>query len=197
MSYHIYTTKGLILKERPLKEADKSIKILTRDLGLINAIAIGARKGSSKRSPALTELSLGKFSLVRGKKDWRVTNAELNINIYAHLKNNKKLLHALVRPISLVEKLVQGEEKNKNLYDILENTIDFIIENILTEEEIKNIEIYTVAKLLVELGYLDKNNSLEIDRKEKLTKEHLDSLNKDKVKVVRAINKGIRASGLV
>jgi len=197
MSYHIYTTKGIILRERALKEADKSVKILTKNLGVVNAIATGARKGSSKRSSALTELSLGKFSLVRGKKDWRLTNAELDINVYATLKNNKKLLHSIVQPLSLVEKLVQGEEKNKSLYEILEESIEFAISNKLTEEEIKYFEIFTVAKLLGELGYLNKEDAGAIFTREKITKELLQTVAKSKTQLIRAINKGIRASGLV
>jgi DNA repair protein RecO len=196
MSYHIYTTKGIILKERALKEADKSVKILTRDLGVINAIAIGARKGSSKRSPALTELSLGKFSLVRGKKDWRLTNAELYINVYAKLKANKKLLHSIVQPLLLLEKLVQGEEKNKHIYDILEESVIFGIENKLTDEEIKYFEIFTVAKLLGELGYLNKVDA-EIVFKAPLSTDILEDISKSKTQLLKAINKGIRASGLV
>lgn len=197
MSYHIYTTKGIILRERALKEADKSVKILTRDLGVINAIAIGARKGSSKRSPALTELSIGKFSLVRGKKDWRLTNAELNINVYAKLKGDKKLLHSVVQPLSLVEKLVQGEEKNKHLYEILEESIIFAIDNKLTEEEIKYFEIFTVARLLGELGYLNKEDVEVVFTKEPITNSLLQSTAKLKNQLLLAINKGIRASGLV
>jgi DNA repair protein RecO len=196
MSYHIYTTRGIILKERALKEADKSVKILTRDLGVINAIAIGARKGSSKRSPALTELSLGKFSLVRGKKDWRLTNAELNINVYAKLKENKKLLHSIVQPLLLLEKLVQGEEKNKHIYDILEESVIFGIENKLTDEEIKYFEIFTVAKLLGELGYLNKVDA-ETVFKAPLSTDILEDISKSKTQLLKAINKGIRASGLV
>ncbi len=196
MSYHIYTTKGIILRERVLKEADKSVKILTKDLGLINAMAIGARRGSSKRSPALTELSLGKFSLVRGKKDWRVTNAELDVNIYSRLKKNKNLLHAIVRPLSLVEKLVQGEEKNKNLFDIIDTSIRFAAENELTHDEIKRFEIFTVAKVLGELGYLNKENMDDLLDTDRLTLENLKKI-KSTGNLVRLINKGIRASGLV
>jgi DNA repair protein RecO len=196
MSYHIYTTKGIILSERALKEADKSVKILTKDLGLINAMAIGARRGSSKRSPALTELSLGKFSLVRGKKDWRVTNAELDVNIYSRLKKNKNLLHSIVRPLSLVEKLVQGEEKNKKLFDIIDTSIRFAAENELTPDETKRFEIFTVAKVLGELGYLNKENMDDLLDSDKLTLENLKKI-KSTGNLVRLINKGIRASGLV
>ena len=196
MSYHIYTTKGIILKERVLKEADKSVKILTKDLGLINAMAIGARKGSSKRSPALTELSVGKFSLVRGKKDWRVTNAELDVNIYSRLKKNKSLLHAMVRPLSLVEKLVQGEEKNKRLYDILEDSIIFAAENDMNTDEIKKFEIFTVAKILGELGYLNNESLNEILDSEILTLDNLKNI-KSSGPLIKMINSGIRASGLV
>lgn len=197
MSYHIYTTKGIVLKDRALKEADKSVKILTRDFGLINAIAVGARKGSSKRSPALTELSLGKFSLVRGKKDWRLTNAELELNVYSSFKNNKKILHAIAKPLSLVEKLVQGEEKNKHPFDIFDESISFANNTNLNSDEIKNFEIFTVAKLLGELGYLNKEDAAYVFIKEPLSKKTLSDIAPSRQQLIRLINKGIGASGLV
>ena len=68
MSYHIYTTPGIVLRHRPLREADRVYIILTRDLGLIRASAIGVRKETSKLRGALEPLSLSMTSWVTMKK---------------------------------------------------------------------------------------------------------------------------------
>jgi len=197
MSYHIYTTKGIILSEKASKEADKYVTIFTRDLGSLRAIAVGARKGSSKRSSALTELSFGKFSLIHGKKDWRLTSATLETNIYSEFKSNKKLLVSVAQILSLVEKLVQGEEKNKKLFDIVEGSLKFALENKPSSEEIKSFESLTVAKVLAELGYLGKDDIAKVYLTEEISKELLEKEKTEHRKIITAINRGIRESGLI
>ncbi|MDQ3089974.1 MAG: DNA repair protein RecO [bacterium] len=196
MSYHVYTAKGIILRERPLKEADLSLKILTRELGLITAIATGLRKGNSKRRPPLTELSLSDVSLVRGKRDWRVTSASLEINAYNALKNNRKILLSVARALFLVENLVQGEEKHPELFNTLYEFITFgFTENLSGLEEI--FESILVARILSKLGYLSEKEFPEIIFNDEVTKELFEkniTLNKS---LILAINKGIRESGLI
>ena len=57
-----------MLSERPKKEADRVYNILTRDLGLVRAHAIGVRREESKLRGALEPYSLSSVSLVRGKE---------------------------------------------------------------------------------------------------------------------------------
>ncbi len=196
MSYHIYNATGIILRERPLKEADLSLKILTRELGLISAVATGLRKGNSKRRPPLTELSLSKISLVRGKKDWRVTSASLEENLYQSLKKNKKVLLSVSKSLNLIENLVQGEEKHPELFDEVYDFINLALrENI---EGLENIfESLLVVRILSKLGYInEKEFEKEIFEKEVSEELLKDSQSKNKELVV-AINRGIRESGLV
>lgn len=68
MSYHIYTTRGIILSAKPFQEADRVYKILTRDFGLIYATATGVRRAESKLRGSLEPLRISSVSLVRGKE---------------------------------------------------------------------------------------------------------------------------------
>ncbi len=140
MSYHIYTTKGLVLSERPLKEADRLYSILTRDFGLVRAHAIGVRKGVSKLRGSLEPVSLSTVSLVRGKEFWRLTSAEL-------IKSFKKS-----KPLVLLEKLVAGEAPHPELFDIV-------------EKHIESGETTLVSQILYHLGYLKKED-LNLPEKE-------------------------------
>lgn len=144
MSYHIYTTKGIILSSRPVREADRLYSVLTRDLGLIRATALGVRKGESKLRGSLEPFALSKISLVRGKEFWRITSAEVLENI-----PNKP---EVARPLQLLEKLVQGESHHVELFDM--------VEKFLTKEkgEKEEFETQFVANILFELGYLKKGD---------------------------------------
>lgn len=165
MSYHIYTTDGLVLLERPWREADRIYNILTRDLGLIRATALGVRKEASKLRGSLEPISLASISLVRGKEYWRVTSAQ----------SLKRLSPkpSLLKPLALLDKLVQGEASHPELFDAVEKMI--LKPN--TDEEVTEINL--VAQILYHLGYL-KESDLSLEKRE----------------LLKAINDGIQASNL-
>lgn len=151
MSYHIYTTKGLVLAERPLREADRTYAILTRDLGLVRASASGVRKEGSKLRGSLEPFTLSLVSLVRGKEYWRITSAQSLCPIPAEA--------GIGRPLALLEKLVAGESAHPELFDAIEQFISG------QREYDKVFEITLVAHILYHLGYLKKED-LELEEKE-------------------------------
>lgn len=140
MSYYIYTTRGIVLSERPIREADRLYSILTRDFGLVRAHAIGVRKGVSKLRGSLEPISLSTVSLVRGKEFWRLVSAE-------HIKSFKKS-----QPLVLLEKLIAGESAHPELFDIV-------------EQYIESDEVTLVSQILFHLGYL-KSEDLALPEKE-------------------------------
>lgn len=149
MSYHIYTTRGIMLSERPVREADRIYNILTRDFGLVRATALGARKISSKLRGHLEPFSLSDISLVRGKEHWRVTSAQLIKSLPA--------LHSFARPLKLMEQLMRGEQAHLELFDTVESAA-------LSSEEGELFEISLVSQILHHLGYL-KESDLNLDKK--------------------------------
>lgn len=167
MSYHIYTTKSIVLSERPIGEADRIYSILTRDLGLIKAKATGVRKNVSKLRGNLEPFSLASISFIRGKDYWRLTSAELIENIPA--------VPAIAKPLALLEKLVQGEAHHPELFDAIEQHVSRA--PLDTNDEM--FEIRLVSQILHHLGYLK-----ELD------------LNLDKKELIKAINEGLNASML-
>ncbi|MBI1974584.1 MAG: recombination protein O N-terminal domain-containing protein [Candidatus Zambryskibacteria bacterium] len=158
MSYQIYTTKGIVLSERPVREADRVYNILTRDFGLMRVSALGTRKESSKLRGHIEPFSLAYISLVRGKEHWRATSAEYIRNIPA--------TPSVARPLSLLEKLIQGEVSHPELFDAI-------------EEYLESDETTLVSRILFHLGYLKEED-----------------LNLDKKALIRAINDGLQSSHL-
>lgn len=132
-----------MLSSRPIKEADRLYTILTRDLGLVQALAIGVRKGESKLRGNIEPVSLSNISLVRGKEFWRLTSAE-------HIKSFKRS-----KPLALLENLVIGESAHPELFDAVEKCLTLGVE----QGEVM------VAQILYHLGYLKKSD-LNLPRKE-------------------------------
>ena len=158
MSYHIYTTRGIVLSERPVREADRIYNILTRDFGLIHATALGSRKSTSKLRGHIEPFSLSHISLVRGKEHWRATSAEYIRNI--------PRTPSIARPLSLAEKLIQGEVSHPELFDAIEKYLE-------------SDEITLVSIILFHLGYLKEED-----------------LNLGKKSLIQAINDGLQSSHL-
>ncbi len=150
MSYHIYTTKGIVLSERPWRESDRIYTILTRDFGLIRALAMGVRKEQSKLRGALEPFTVSRISLVRGKEHWRATSVEYIQSISA--------LPVVARPFALLQKLIQGEAPNPGLFDSVERVVRF------AELRDEMFEINLVSKILFHLGYIKKSD-LTSDKK--------------------------------
>ena len=150
MSYHIYTTNGIVLSERAIGEADRIYSILTRDLGKLQARAIGVRKNTSKLRGNIEPFSLSAISFVKGKSYWRLTSAEFIQNISA--------LPNIARPFSLIEKLIQGEEPHPELFDVVEQ---FALSPQPSDEM---FEIRLVSQIFFHLGYLKKAD-LDLDKK--------------------------------
>jgi len=150
VSYHIYTTRGIVLSERPLREADRVYTIMTRDLGLVQATALGVRKEASKLRGALEPFVLSKISLVRGKEHWRVTSAECIQSISP--------TPTVARPLVLLEKLVRGEASHPELFDAVEDAL------LSAEPYDEMSEIRLVSRMLFHLGYL-KEDDLTLGKK--------------------------------
>ena len=165
MSYHIYTTNGIVLSERAIGEADRIYSILTRDLGKLQARAIGVRKNTSKLRGNIEPFSLSAISFVKGKNYWRLTSAEFIQNI--------STLPNIARPLSLIEKLIQGEEPHPELFDVVEQFA------LSPQPDDEMFEIRLVSQILLHLGYLKKAD-----------------LGLDKEAMIKAINNGIQSSHL-
>ena len=55
--------EGVVLREQPIKEQDRLVTILSRELGLLRAFANGARNPKSRNLAATSLLTYGSFSL--------------------------------------------------------------------------------------------------------------------------------------
>src|SRR3989344_4925396 len=144
MSHHIYTTPGFVILSRPYSESGKFFLIFTRDLGMVGATAQGVRQALSKLRYHVKDYSYSLFSFVRGKEVWRMTGARDHAEDFIRQditdKENKKLY---VRIISLLKRLLHGEEKNERLFDIMHN-LHISLYDKINDKERELIEYATV-----------------------------------------------------
>jgi recombinational DNA repair protein (RecF pathway) len=144
--YQKYHTEVLVLSVIAKGESDALVVLMTRDFGLVRARATGLRNESSKMRYALQPYSRSTASLIKGARGWRVAGASARA-----VATPGSGLAAFARASDLMQRLVQGEEKNERLFDVLDEAHRACMEH---GAATPTIEIVTVARILYALGYL-------------------------------------------
>ncbi len=155
MSHQHYVTEGFVLGHLDIKESSRLLYVLTEDFGLVMALAQGVREPKSKMRTNLQDYTCLNLGLVRGKEFWRVTSAEEN-SWMSDINSSPEVCPVVIRIFSLVRRLVQGEAKDQELYQIIKEAL-----------QNRDSELIAVAKILKHLGYL-KAESLKLENKELL-----------------------------
>ncbi|MEI7809953.1 MAG: DNA repair protein RecO [bacterium] len=187
--HHIYHTEGIILKSNDYGEAGKYYCIFTRDLGLIYASAQGVRKMSSKLRFVLQDFSYIKLDLVRGKDFWRLTSASKTSKL-DNVAKNTETLKIFANIGRLLQRLLAGEEANSELFnDVLQGL--FILEKSKTKEELQNIEVVIVLRILNNLGYIGNDEILQDVIRSPFEEELIFEISKSRTKILSLINKAL------
>ena len=71
------TVTGMILQTSPLKEYDRRVEILTKELGRISAFAQGARRPNSALSACTILFTFGTFTLYPGRDSYRLQSGSI------------------------------------------------------------------------------------------------------------------------
>lgn len=196
MAHHIYTTDAYILSSELSGEADRFYTLFTRDLGLVRASARGVRLGKSKLRYSLQDFSRSKISLVRGKEIWRITSARLEDDIFRKYRGSKPVLHLIAHIAVLIKRLVTGEEKNSELFAIVDNVVAFLEKKEYSTKELKYIEIASVLRILNNLGYLRHIEEFSSILRDEWSDEMLHMLESNKVQALKEINTSLQETHL-
>ena len=192
--HHIYHTEGIILGSRNFGETGRYYYIFTRDLGMITAHAQGVRKMSSKLRFVLQDFAYLKIDLVQGKNIFRITNASKTGKLEQITKQleNFKVFASIAR---LLKRLLAGIEANEALFADLVNGL-LILEKTETKEDLRNIEVIIVLRILDNLGYIGENEILNNLTKSPFEENLVFEVSKDRAKVLHQINKALKETHL-
>jgi recombinational DNA repair protein (RecF pathway) len=143
-----------------LGEANRMFYLLTKDFGLIFAIAQGVRLSKAKLRYLLQDFSVCKTDLVFGKNMWRVVDVfggdkQILLSEYGTTK-----IKVLARVFSLARRLLHGEERNAPLFEEVNKFVEFIKTKNLSFEDLILVEGIMAARILNHLGYWGENDRL-------------------------------------
>ena len=192
--HHIYHTEGIILGSKNFGEAGKHFSIFTRDLGMITATAQGVRKISSKLRFVLQDFAYIKIDLVQGKNIFRVTTAS-KTNQLEQLIKNRETFAVFANISRLLKRLLAGVEPNEALFSDLIGGL-FILEKTEKREDLRNIEIVIVLRILNNLGYIGENEILENLTKSPFEEDLIFKVSESRIHVLNQINKALKETHL-
>ena len=194
MSYHVYTTDGIILKRTPFGEANILLHILTSDLGLIIASARSARLYVSKLRPALQESAYVSVSCIKGKNGWKITNVASKGSFYFDYPEHT---HKVVSQVFLILlKMIVGEIPESNIFTIVMSGLVSLKE--INASNVAGFEALIILRILNELGYVGSNSEIEnfLENKQDWGSDILELISSNKTSVVSVINKSLKVSQL-
>ncbi|MBP6884047.1 MAG: DNA repair protein RecO [Candidatus Pacebacteria bacterium] len=192
--HHIYHTEGIILSSKNFGEAGRHYSIFTRDLGMIYASAQGVRKMSSKLRFVLQDYSYLKIDFVRGKDFWRLTSATKG-NKLEDITKNRETFAIMQRVSKLLKRLLAGEDANEALFADLVNGLT-ILEKSKTPEELRNIEVMLVLRILGNLGYIGESKNLDNLIRSPFEEGLVYEVAKSRPEILNQINKALKETHL-
>ena len=197
MPHKIYTTKGFIIGSHDVGEGHKMVSVFTDELGLIKAHAKSVRRLESKLRPHLQDFSLVEISFVRGRELWRVTNSE-TLESYSSVLRCPEARVLTARFFSLISRLVQGEEQNKELFDVIFGAESYLKSSVpLDRPRAALVEVVTVLRILHALGYIRADNQLaSFVNSNETNDEILDKAAPIRLAAIMAINQSLSESHL-
>ena len=144
-----YKAIGINLKAMPLGEADRIVTILTKECGLLRAVAMGARKQNSKLGGRSGLFVVNELMLAKGRSLDKITQAE-TVESYPGLARNLKKLTAgqYLAEIALNQAL--SEQPQEELFYLLNEHLGRIEQ--CTDTEVLPRLIHAIFQLLVVAG---------------------------------------------
>ena len=148
MNFKGYSTQGIVLSRRNYHEADRRIKIFTKDYGKVVVLAKGVRRPKSRKRGSVEVFSKIRFSASR-TKTFDIITETIPEDLYLSIRNNLRKMSLAYYFIEIIEKITSENEKHEVLYDLL---VDFL-ERLKTETKLKKLRLEFIQKTLINLGF--------------------------------------------
>jgi DNA repair protein RecO (recombination protein O) len=145
-----FTTEGIVLKKREYKDSDKFVTIFTKDYGKISIVARGIRKITSRRAGSLDTLNKVKISFTQNSKDYKNLSEIEVIDSHINIKNSSLKQGNAFYYIELIDKSLEEDDKNTQLYKLLVRSLKLLEKQYIDEQVLR---LYFEVNLLKNLGY--------------------------------------------
>ncbi|MDB5225593.1 MAG: repair protein RecO, repair protein RecO [Candidatus Adlerbacteria bacterium] len=191
--HKIHVTEGLVLGKRGVGEANTLVSLLTEELGLVRVSARSARFEKSKLRYGLESLTHARYSMVRGKYEWKLTGVESASREF--VSATPRLRQRAGKISKLLLRLIHGEEPVPAVYrTVMEGFA--ALARAPEEAAADAIESVVVLRIIAHLGYLPHMQALSQFIEGEYSVELSAQALRDRALLVRTINESLSATGL-
>ncbi|MBN2169308.1 MAG: DNA repair protein RecO [Actinobacteria bacterium] len=113
-----YSDFGIVLRSYKLGEADKILRIMTRENGKISAVGKGVRRTRSKFGARLEPFTCLKLFIHKGKTLDIISQAEIETSFH-QIRENLELFVCASAMAELVDSVLEEKQKDSGLFDLL------------------------------------------------------------------------------
>jgi DNA repair protein RecO (recombination protein O) len=124
----VFSDVGIVLRSHKLGEADKIIRVLTREHGKRSAVAKGVRKTTSRFGARLEPFTCARLLVHRGRSLDIVRQAEIETSFHELREDIDAFVHASAMA-ELVDGITQEHEPHPELFDLLLCGLDLLKEH--------------------------------------------------------------------
>lgn len=153
MPHRIYHSEAIIVGSVSTGEANRFLRLLTPDLGLLWCMAQGVREQKSKLRYGLQTFSHARVDLVRGRELWRLTSAE-PIQSFFRIARIPAAAAVYDSSVRILARLIAGQSPHHP--EIFEETLAalrFLDAEELSPKELGAFQTLFAARTLRHLGY--------------------------------------------
>lgn len=150
-----YRCTSIMLRKREVGETDRFYTFYTREQGKVTAIAKGVRKAEAKLASSLETVTLSEIMLARTRGTGRITGAVLEES-YPALHQSPVILHAVIRYLVAVDRLVELGEKDETLFALLKQYVEgaeALATHLVSEHQSRLLTEAAYYQLFAHLGY--------------------------------------------
>lgn len=146
----IITTRGIILRERAVKENDKYVEILCEDIGIVEALVRGGRKITSKNCAATQLLTFSKICLTKTNSGYIVNSSQV-INTFYNIRLDLKKLALAAYFSDILRFTTPPEEPAREVLRLFLNTLHFLDKG---ERDNEQMKIVFELRMMCETGLM-------------------------------------------
>jgi DNA repair protein RecO (recombination protein O) len=144
--------RAVVLSSRPLGEADRIVRLFTRELGRVDAVVKGVRKTTSRWGGRLEPFNVCDLLLHPGRSLYTVTQAQL-VDVFVHLRMDREGLTAAAVVCEAAAGLTPEHEPEERVFALLRNTLRELDKGFAGRAVESPLVLGALLKLLFEAGY--------------------------------------------
>ena len=144
-----FSTDGLIIKTNDIGENDRSVVVLTRDRGLVNAFVSSARKPGGKNTAATALLTYSHFSFTEKGETCRITESE-TLKVFFDLRADIEKYSLAQYLCELLRVIVPYGAEEEDYLRIALNSLYFLDSG---KKDIYTVKAVTEMRLMAVSGF--------------------------------------------